>query len=100
MRLGRKHRILPHEVYLRAYQHGREARISLSNYFRSCDNERPLEAVGYLAPTEGFTHISALVALTEENILESLIPDSLSIGEPDLNIGPIWSWQWVHFKVL
>ena len=43
------------EVYLKAYQDAREARISLSNYFRFYNTERPHQALGYRTPAEVFT---------------------------------------------
>ena len=37
------------EVYLKAYQDGRDARIGLGNYFRFYNTERPHQALGYNA---------------------------------------------------
>ncbi|GAJ11409.1 unnamed protein product, partial [marine sediment metagenome] len=45
------------EVYLKAYQDGRDARISLGNYFRFYNTERPHQALGYRTPAEVFTLI-------------------------------------------
>jgi len=45
------------EVYLKAYQDGRDARISLGNYFRFYNTERPHQALGYRTPAEVYTAI-------------------------------------------
>jgi len=42
------------EVYLKAYQDGRDARIGLGNYFRFYNAERLHQALGYLTPAEVF----------------------------------------------
>jgi putative transposase len=40
------------EVYLKAYQNGEDARISLGSYFRFYNTERPHQALGYRTPAE------------------------------------------------
>ena len=40
------------EVYLKAYQDGREARISLGRYFQFYNAERPHQSLGYRTPVE------------------------------------------------
>ena len=40
------------EIYLKAYQDGREARAGIGEYFRFYDNERPHQAHGYRTPAE------------------------------------------------
>ncbi len=77
------------EVYLKAYQDGREARIGLGNYFRFYNTERPHQALGYRTPAEVFT--STPVEATSTGMVESLTPDPLRIVEPNLNITPILS---------
>jgi putative transposase len=42
------------EVYLKAYQDGRDARTSLEDYFRFYNTERPHQALGYRTPAEVF----------------------------------------------
>ena len=42
------------EVYLKAYEDGKEARISLGNYFRFYNTERFHQSLGYLTPFEVF----------------------------------------------
>ncbi len=77
------------EVYLKAYQNGRDARISLGDYFRFYNTERPHQALGYRTPAEVFASI--LVEVTSGNVLESLAPYPLRTAEPNLNIAPVLS---------
>ena len=77
------------EVYLKAYQNGREARISLGKYFRFYNTERPHQSHGYRTPAEVFT--LTLIEATSTGMVESLTPDPLRIVGPDLNIAPILS---------
>ena len=42
------------EVYLKAYQDGKEARVSLGEYFRFYNTERPHQTLGYRTPVEVF----------------------------------------------
>ena len=77
------------EVYLKAYQDGRDARISLGNYFRFYNAERPHQALGYRTPAEVFTSVT--VESAYGGMLESLTPDPLRIAEPNLNIASILS---------
>ena len=79
------------EVYLRAYQGGRDARESLGEYFHFYNIERPHQAFGYRTPAEVFTPIPTLVATIEGGMVESLTPDPLRRAGPDLNIAPILS---------
>jgi putative transposase len=71
------------EVYLKAYQDGREARAGLGEYFRFYDTERPHQALGYRTPAEVFN--SMTVEEPNGSVLESL-PPPLRVTEPDLNI--------------
>ena len=77
------------EVYLKAYQGGREARIGLGNYFRFYNTVRPHQTLGYRTPAEVFT--STPVEATSRGMVESLTPDPLRIAGPNLNIAPILS---------
>ncbi len=77
------------EVYLKAYQDGRDARIGLGNYFRFYNTERPHQSHGYRTPAEVFTSIP--VEATSRGMVESLTPDPLRIAGPDLNTAPILS---------
>ena len=77
------------EVYLKAYQDGRDARIGLGNYFRFYNTERPHQAHGYRTPAEVYT--STPVESSSKGMVESLTPDLLRIAGPNLNITPILS---------
>ncbi len=77
------------EVYLKAYQDGREARIGLGNYFRFYNTERPHQALGYRTLADVFT--STPVEDTSRGMVEFLTPDPLRIAGPNLNIVPILS---------
>jgi len=77
------------EVYLKAYQDGKEARGGIGNYFRFYNTERPHQTLGYRTPTEVFN--TTPVETTSAGMIESLTPDPLRIAEPNLNIAPILS---------
>jgi len=77
------------EVYLKAYENGRDAKTSIGDYFRFYNTSRPHQALGYRTPAKVFSSI--LVEATSVGMVESLTPDPLRIVEPDLNIIPILS---------
>jgi putative transposase len=77
------------EVYLKAYQDGRDARAGIGDYFRFYNAERPHQALGYRTPAEVFTSI--LVEVTQGGMVESLTLSTPRIAEPTLNIAPILS---------
>jgi len=77
------------EVYLKAYQDGRDAKISLGNYFRFYNTERPHQSHGYRTPAE--VYCATPVESTNRGMVESLTPDPLGIAGPDLNIASILS---------
>jgi len=77
------------EVYLKAYQDGREARIGLGNYFRFYNTERPHQSHGYRTSAEVFTSIP--VEVISRGMVESLTPDPLMIAVPTLNTALILS---------
>lgn len=45
------------EVYLKAYQDGKEANVGIGNYFQFYNNERLHQALEYRTPAEVFTSI-------------------------------------------
>ena len=77
------------EVYLKAYQDGKEARISLGNYFRFYNTERPHQALGYRTPAEVFGLIPVEVA--KADVLQSMTPAPLRTAGPNLNIASVLS---------
>jgi putative transposase len=77
------------EVYLKAYEDGREARAGISDYFRFYNTERPHQTHGYRTPAEVYT--ATQVEAASRGMVESLTPDPLRIAGPNLNITPILS---------
>ena len=77
------------EVYLKAYQDGREARIGLGNYFRFYNTERPHQTHCYQTPAEVYSTIQ--VEATSRGMVEFLTSDPLRIVGLNLNIAPILS---------
>jgi len=58
------------EVYLKAYQDGRDARVSLGEYFHFYNTERPHQSLDYRTPAEVFN--STTVEVTSAGMIESL----------------------------
>jgi putative transposase len=77
------------EVYLKAYQDGRDARVGLGQYFHFYNDERPHQALGYRTPAEVFTSI--LVETTNGGMVESIVLDTQRTAGPTLNLVPILS---------
>jgi len=77
------------EVYLKAYQDGRDARTGIGAYFRFYNAERPHQALGYRTPAEVF--ISTPVEPNQGAMVESLTTDPLRAAVPSLNIASILS---------
>ena len=69
------------EVYLHAYQDGREARNSLGNYFRFYNAERPHQAFGYRTPSEMYMPLTAMV---ESRAQRPLYMAGLSLNSPPM----------------
>lgn len=72
------------EVYLKAYQNGRDARAGIGEYFRFYNAERPHQALGYRTPAEVFASIP--MQATHGGMVESL-----RTADPNLNMTPILS---------
>ena len=66
------------EIYLKAYQDGREARAGLGQYFRFYNDDRFHQALGYLTPSDAF-----------HSMVESLT--SGRTAEHDRSLAPILS---------
>ena len=85
------------EVYLKAYQDARDARIGLGSYFRFYNTERPHQALGYRTPAEVFIpnvaegFIPTIVEDTEGGVIESLALGTLKTAEHYLNLVPLLS---------
>lgn len=79
------------EVYLKAYQDGREARISLKEYIHFYNIERLHQALGYRTPQEVFALNPIQVATMTGGMVESLASNlSRKVG-PHLNFVPLLS---------
>jgi len=76
------------EVYLKAYQDGRDARSNLGEYFRFYNNERSHQALGYRTPAEVF---SSLMEYVCGGVIESLTSSTRRTAEPALNMASILS---------
>lgn len=74
------------EVYLKAYQDGKEARVAIGDYFHFYNSERPHQSLGYRTPAEVFT--SNLVEVAQGGMIESL---TLRTAGHSLNLAPILS---------
>ena len=82
------------EVYLKAYQNGRDARVGIGDYFRFYNLERPHQALSYLTPAEVF--ITSPVEAPDRDMIQYLISDIPSIGPmttagPSLNLASMLS---------
>jgi len=77
------------EVYLKAYQDGRDARMGIGDYFRFYNTERPHQALGYRTPAEAYASIP--MEATRGGMVESLPLDTLRTAGPTLNMTPILS---------
>ena len=76
------------EVYLKAYDDARDARINLGNYFRFYNNQRPHQALGYRTPAEVF---GIQVVTLKGGMVESLASAPLINAGSALNIAPLLS---------
>src|SRR3972149_7925041 len=77
------------EVYLKAYQDGRDARMGIGDYFRFYNTQRPHQALGYRTPAEAYASIP--MEATQGGMVESLPLDTLRTAGPTLNMTPILS---------
>ena len=77
------------EVYLKAYQDGRDARIGIREYFRFYNNQRPHQALGYSTPAEVFA--SRPMEATNGGMVESPILNTLRTAGHDLSKAPVLS---------
>jgi len=77
------------EVYLKAYQNGKDARIGISDYFRFYNTARPHQALGYRTPGEVFTSVP--FEDTEKGVIESLPSGPINTAGHYLNLAPVLS---------
>jgi putative transposase len=82
------------EVYLKAYEDGKDARVGIGDYFRFYNTERPHQSLGYRTPAEVFASspVETIHGVMVESLtLDTLITDSRRVAGPNLNIAPILS---------
>jgi len=77
------------EVYLKAYQDGKEARAGIGEYLRFYNTQRPHQALGYRTPAEVYGNP---VEAVSRGMVESLEPITSRIAGSDLNRVPILSY--------
>ena len=77
------------EVYLKAYQNGKDARMGISNYFRFYNTTRPHQALGYRTPGKVFT-TTAFEGI-KESMIESLTQGTIDTAGHYLNLAPLLS---------
>ena len=76
------------EVYLKAYEDGREARINLGKYFHFYNTIRPHQALGYRTPKEAYTET---VENACNNVVESWATNTVGMAGLSLRKAPILS---------
>jgi putative transposase len=80
------------EVYLKAYQDGREAGKSLANYFRFYNTQRSHQSLGYKTPAEVYTPIPTTpLPDIKRGVVESFTSDPLTVTGFHLNSIPVLS---------
>jgi len=77
------------EVYLKAYKDGREARISLGDYFQFYNTSRPHQSLSYRTPLEVYTGIAEN---TSSNMVESVRTTTAEMAELFLSTTPLLSY--------
>jgi len=77
------------EVYLKAYESGREARVGINAYFHFYNTQRPHQALGYQTPRQVFEEGQQRRCSREQEVV-SLDPEvtSLLTAEDSLNSAP------------
>jgi len=77
------------EVYLKAYDDGREARISLGEYFRFYNTSRPHQSLGYRTPAEVYF---GRVDNTCTNVVKCVATNTVGMAGLPLGKAPILSY--------
>jgi putative transposase len=76
-------------VYLKAYEDGREARISLGEYFHFYNTNRPHQSLGYRTPEEVY---AGAMENTCKNVVKSMVPNTVGMAGFSLNKAPNLSY--------
>ena len=74
---------------MKAYQDDREARISLGEYFRFYNTNRPHQALGYRTPLDVYT---STLENTCINVVESVVSNTVGIAGLSLSKAAIPSY--------
>ena len=77
------------EVYLKAYNNGKEARISLGKFFDFYNNERLHQALDYQTPAEMYNPVP--VEASGKGMVESILLNPLGVTGLSLNQAPTLS---------
>ena len=77
------------EVYLKAYKDGREARISLGEYFRFYNTTRPHQSLVYRTPAEVHGYI---MENTVAKVVESRVTNTVGMAGLSLSKAPFLSY--------
>ncbi len=76
------------EVYLKAYQDGRDARVGVGEYLRFYNTQRPHQALDYRTPAE--VYLSGVKEVPQENLVGSgeqpLSAEETKAAGPDLSL--------------
>jgi putative transposase len=76
------------EIYLKAYQDGKDARVGIGEYLRFYNSERPHQALAYRTPAEVFTN--SMESLSR-GMIKSTSTGPSGEAELALNMAPILS---------
>ena len=77
------------EVYLKAYQGGKDARTEINDYFRFYNTQRPHQALGYKTPAEEY--FSERVVIINGAMIESSTSGTMKTAEHYLTLAPLLS---------
>jgi putative transposase len=77
------------EVYLKAYQNGKDARIGIGDYFRFYNTARPHQTLGYRTPGDVYTSIP--FEEPENGVVESLTTSTTDAAGLYLSLVPLLS---------
>ena len=81
------------EVYLKAYQDGRDARVGIGEYLRFYNTQRPHQASDYRTPAE--VYLSGIKEVPQGNLVQSgaqpISVEETRTASPDRNLASILS---------
>ncbi len=81
------------EVYLKAYQNGRDARVRIGEYLCFYNTQRPHQALDYRTPAE--VYLSGTKEVPQGNLVQSgeqpISAEEIKAAGPDLSLASILS---------